>query len=43
MKQAILVILVRLINSMKGESQRFHSLVIPIIRGAVEPGSVRFS
>ena len=43
MKQAILVILTRLLNSMKAESQRYHSLVIPIIRGAVQPDSVSFS
>lgn len=40
MKQAILTILARLINAMKVESRPFHSLVLPIIKGAVEPGSV---
>lgn len=39
MKQAILTILARLINSMKAESVKYHSLVLPIIKGAVEPGS----
>ena len=39
MKQAILTILVRLINAMKADSLPMHSLVFPIIRGAVEPGS----
>lgn len=40
MKQAILALLSRLVNSMKSESRRFHSLVLPIIKGAVEPNSV---
>ena len=39
MKQAILTILARLINAMKADSLPMHSLVFPIIRGAVEPGS----
>ncbi|KAJ9666327.1 hypothetical protein H2201_003515 [Coniosporium apollinis] len=39
MKQAILTILSRLINAMKSESRPFHSMVLPIIKGAVEPGS----
>lgn len=39
MKQAILTILSRLINAMKAASTPFHPLVIPIIKGAVEPGS----
>lgn len=39
MKQAILTILARLVNAMKAASVPFHSLVIPIIKGAVEPGS----
>ncbi|KAF2756247.1 ARM repeat-containing protein [Pseudovirgaria hyperparasitica] len=39
MKQAILVILARLINAMRAESQVYHSLVLPIIKGAVEPES----
>lgn len=40
MKQAILTILSRLITSMKAESRPYHPLVLPIIKGAVEPGSV---
>lgn len=39
MKQAILTILARLVNAMKSESVPLHSLVFPIIKGAVEPGS----
>ncbi|CAK3947954.1 Importin beta [Lecanosticta acicola] len=39
MKQAILTILARLVNAMKSESLPLHSLVYPIIKGAVEPGS----
>lgn len=39
MKQAILTILSRLINAMKAESRPYHSMVLPIIKGAVEPGS----
>lgn len=39
MKQAVLAILSRLVTSMKAASLPFHSLVIPIIKGAVEPGS----
>ncbi|GAB7347398.1 hypothetical protein MBLNU459_g4324t1 [Dothideomycetes sp. NU459] len=39
MKQAILTILARLVNSMKAASVPFHSMVLPIIKGAVEPGS----
>ncbi len=41
MKQAILTILARLISSMKDESRRYHSLVLPLIKSAIEPGSVR--
>jgi hypothetical protein len=40
MKQAILTILSRLITSMKADSRPYHPLVLPIIKGAVEPGSV---
>ena len=40
MKQAILTILTRLINSMKDDSQRYHSMILPLINRAVEPGSV---
>ncbi|KAI5204179.1 ARM repeat-containing protein [Aureobasidium subglaciale] len=39
MKQAILTILSRLVSSMKADSVPFHHLVLPIIKGAVEPGS----
>ena len=39
MKQAILTILARLVNAMKSASVPFHSLVLPIIQGAIEPGS----
>ena len=39
MKQAILTILSRLVNAMKAQSVPFHNLVLPIIKGAVEPGS----
>ncbi|KAK4543323.1 hypothetical protein LTR36_005682 [Oleoguttula mirabilis] len=39
MKQAILTILARLVNAMKAESQPLHGMVIPIIKGAVQPGS----
>ena len=39
MKQAILTILSRLVISMKASSVPFHHLVLPIIKGAVEPGS----
>ncbi|KAK3676729.1 hypothetical protein LTR78_003506 [Recurvomyces mirabilis] len=39
MKQAILTILVRLVNAMKAHSVPLHSMVLPIIRGAVQPGS----
>ena len=39
MKQAILTILSRLVNAMKADSLPMHSMVFPIIRGAVEPDS----
>lgn len=39
LKQAILTILARLISAMKTESGKYHSLVFPIIRGAVQPDS----
>ncbi|KAK0307935.1 hypothetical protein LTR01_005267 [Friedmanniomyces endolithicus] len=39
MKQAILTILARLVNAMKAASVPLHGLVLPIIRGAVVPGS----
>ncbi|KAL1303880.1 hypothetical protein AAFC00_000334 [Neodothiora populina] len=39
MKQAILTILARLVNAMKADSVPFHSLVLPIIKGAIQPES----
>lgn len=39
MKQAILTILARLVTAMKADSVPFHGLVLPIIKGAIEPGS----
>ena len=39
MKQAILTILSRLVTAMKSDSVPFHGLVLPIIKGAIEPGS----
>lgn len=39
MKQAILTVLARLVNSMKSASVPLHPLILPIIKGAVEPGS----
>ncbi|GME46732.1 importin 11 [Neofusicoccum parvum] len=39
MKQAILTILTRLITAMKAESVPLHSMVIPIIKNTLEPGS----
>ena len=39
MKQVILGILSSLITSMKGESRRFHNLVIPLIASSVQPES----
>ncbi|KAA8644618.1 putative importin 11 [Aspergillus tanneri] len=39
MKQAILTILSSLIHSLKQESTRYHSLILPLIRNSVEPGS----
>ncbi|KAF2458398.1 armadillo-type protein [Lineolata rhizophorae] len=39
MKQAILTLLTRLITAMKADSRRLHTLMLPIIRGATEPGS----
>ncbi|KAI9759134.1 MAG: hypothetical protein M4579_002581 [Chaenotheca gracillima] len=39
LKQAILTILTRLITSMKQESRRYHSMVLPLIKYAIEPGS----
>jgi hypothetical protein len=39
MKQAVLTILARLVTAMKADSLPFHPLVLPIIKGAIEPGS----
>ena len=39
MKQAILTILARLLNSMRAESLPLHHITFPIIRGAIEPDS----
>ena len=40
MKQAILTLLSSLIHSMKQESVRYHSIILPLIQKSVEPGSV---
>ncbi|PKY04285.1 ARM repeat-containing protein [Aspergillus campestris IBT 28561] len=39
MKQAILTLLSSLINSLKQDSIRYHSLILPLIKNSVEPGS----
>lgn len=39
LKQAILTLLSTLVASMKEQSQRYHSMVLPLIQRAVEPGS----
>ncbi|KAJ5084640.1 hypothetical protein NUU61_009219 [Penicillium alfredii] len=39
MKQAILTLLSSLISSLKQESVRYHSLILPLIQSSVEPGS----
>jgi hypothetical protein len=39
LKQAILTVLSTLVAAMKGEAQRYNSLILPLIRRAVEPGS----
>ncbi|KAF9895413.1 hypothetical protein FE257_000319 [Aspergillus nanangensis] len=39
MKQAILTLLSSLIHSLKQESARYHSLILPLIQNSVEPGS----
>jgi hypothetical protein len=41
-KQAILSILTKLVGAMKDKSVQYHSMVIPLIRFAVEPGSVDY-
>ena len=40
MKQAILTLLSSLINSLKQESVRYHSLILPLIQSSVHPESV---
>ena len=40
MKQAILTLLSSLITSLKQESARYHSLILPLIQGSVHPESV---
>jgi hypothetical protein len=42
-KQAILSILTKLVGAMKDNSVQYHSMVIPLIRYSVEPGSVSLS
>ncbi|OJJ39480.1 hypothetical protein ASPWEDRAFT_180880 [Aspergillus wentii DTO 134E9] len=39
MKQAILTLLSSLIHSLKQDSARYHSLILPLIQSSVEPGS----
>ena len=39
LKQAILTLLSTLVAAMKGQAQRYHSLILPLIQRAVEPGS----
>lgn len=39
LKQAILSILSTLVTSMQEKSQRYHSMILPLIQRAVEPGS----
>ncbi|KAJ6144398.1 hypothetical protein N7470_008293 [Penicillium chermesinum] len=42
MKQAILTLLSSLIHSLKQESARYHSLILPLIQGSVNPESETF-
>lgn len=42
LKQAVLTILQALVMSMRQESQRFHSMIIPLISDAVQEGSDMF-
>ncbi|KAI9648815.1 hypothetical protein NHQ30_003456 [Ciborinia camelliae] len=39
LKQAILTIMSTLVFCMQGQSERYHSLILPLIQRAVEPGS----
>jgi hypothetical protein len=40
MKQAILTLLSSLMHSLKQESAKYHSLILPLIRSSVDPTSV---
>lgn len=40
LKQAILTILSSLMSSLKGDSVKYHGHILPLIRNAIEPGSV---
>jgi hypothetical protein len=40
MKQAILTLLSSLIQSLKGESIRYHADILPLIRSSIDPQSV---
>ncbi|KAJ5629196.1 hypothetical protein N7528_002853 [Penicillium herquei] len=42
MKQAILTLLSSLIHALKQESARYHSLILPLIQGSVNPDSETF-
>lgn len=39
-KQAILVVLTKIVNAMKEKSVRYHSMVLPLIKFGVESGTV---
>lgn len=39
LKQKILTIMSTLVTCMQGQSERYHSLILPLIQRAVEPGS----
>lgn len=39
LKQAILTLLSTLVTAMKEQAQRYHSMILPLIQRAVEPGS----
>jgi hypothetical protein len=39
LKQAILTLLSTLVTAMKDQAQRYHTLILPLIHRAVEPGS----
>jgi hypothetical protein len=38
-KQAILTLMSTLVTAMKGNAQRYHAMILPLIQRAVEPGS----